>query len=88
MGGGWLRFHRPILTAHRAAVRLFALNSICDVLPDDCLCVIEGLGVGAVKGCGGVRVPDDDIECASRGRPFVCVELNLLRLARGDFACY
>ena len=24
----------------------------------------------------------DDIDCASRGRPFVCVDLNLLRLAR------
>ena len=33
-------------------------------------------------------VPEDDTDCASRGRPFVCVELNLRRLARGEPAYY
>ena len=28
-----------------------------------------------------VRVPEDDTDCASRGRPFVCVKLNVRRPA-------
>ena len=35
-----------------------------------------------------VRVPEDDTDCASRGRPFVCVGMNLRRLTRGESACY
>ena len=51
--------------------------------------VIEGLGVRAGQGGGVVVwVPEDDADCASRGRPFVCVDLNLRCLTRGEFACY
>ena len=51
--------------------------------------LLKGSGLGWV-GVGGVvvGVPQDDTDCASRGRPFVCVDLNLRRLIRGEFACY
>ena len=51
--------------------------------------LLKGSGLGQVWMGGRVaRVPEDDTDCASRGRPFVCVELNLRRFARGEFACY
>ena len=52
--------------------------------------LLGGSGLGWVGvGLGGdvVRVSQDDADCALRGRPFVCVELNLRRLARGEPAC-
>ena len=56
------------------------------------LCVLlKGSGLGRVKVVGGrglVRVPEDDTDCASRDRPFVCIDLNLRRLVRGEFAFY
>ena len=72
---------------HPVAVYLFALNLICVVWPEESLRVIEGLGVRVGK-CGGVvTVPNGDTNCASRGRPFVCVKLNLRRLDRREYAC-
>ena len=35
-----------------------------------------------------VRVPEDDSDCALRGRPLVCVELSLRLPTRGESACY
>ena len=49
--------------------------------------LLDGTGIGWVRVGGeewvAVRVPEDDADCASRGRPFVCVELNSCRLTRG-----
>ena len=51
--------------------------------------LLKGSGLGRVRVEGKVvRVPEDDADCVSRGRPFVCVDLNLRRLARGESARY
>ena len=76
---------------HRVAVRLFApveLNKRRIVQGEPR--VTRGLGVWAVRvgGCRVVRVPRDDTDCASRGRPFGCVDLNLRRLVRWESKCY
>ena len=51
---------------------------------------LKGSGLGRVRVGGGlvVKVPKDDTGCASCGHLFVCVNLNLRRLAGGEFACY
>ena len=52
------------------------------------VCVLlKGLGLGRVK-LGGVRVPQDDTDCVSRGRPLVRVELNMCRPVRGESASH
>ena len=64
-----------------AAVRRFALTGICVVWPGENLRVIKGLGIGAGFGGGKIeRVPEDDADCASRGRPSVCIEIGWHRL--------
>ena len=50
--------------------------------------LLKGSGARRVKVGGVVRVPENDADYTSRGRPFICVELNLRCLARGKFACY
>ena len=50
--------------------------------------LLEGSGLGRVRVEGGVvRVPQGKTDSALRGRPFVCVDLNLRRLARRESAC-
>ena len=43
--------------------------------------LLKGSGLGRVRFAWWwvVRVPEDDTDYASRGRPFVCVELNVRR---------
>ena len=53
--------------------------------------LLNSSGLGRIRvGKGGVvvRVSEDDTDCASHGRLFVFVNLNLRRLARGESACY
>jgi hypothetical protein len=52
--------------------------------------LLEGAGLGRVEVGEGrvVIVSQDGADCALRSRPFVCIGLNLRRLARGESAYY
>ena len=42
--------------------------------------LLKGSGLGRIRfeiGVGVVKVPDDDSDCASRGRPYVFVNIEL-----------